>query len=112
MSDLERAFAFYWRILAPSAPKPKREYRFHDTRQWRFDFAWVDSKVAVECEGGVYIRGRHVRGSGFEDDCEKYNEATAAGWRVFRLTTGMLSNEPERWIGMIEEALDVEVLGR
>jgi len=110
MSTLERTFAFHWRILAPDAPEPEREYRFHPTRRWRLDFAWPEHKTAVECEGGLYVRGRHVRGSGYEDDCEKYNEATALGWRVFRVTAGMLEHDPTRWIEMVEEALNVEVL--
>ena len=104
MSDLERSFAFYWRLLAPDAPEPEREYRFHPVRRWRFDFAWEASKVAVECEGGVWVRGRHVRGSGFRKDCEKYNAATALGWRVFRVTPGMLDEDPEAFVSKVQEA--------
>ena len=39
-----------------------------------------------ELEGGTWTGGRHTRGTGFRDDCEKYNAAGAFGWRVFRLT--------------------------
>jgi very-short-patch-repair endonuclease len=60
------------------------EYRFHPTRKWRFDFAWPAQKVAVEVEGGVYGRGRHVRPAGFIADCEKYNTAAHDGWLVLR----------------------------
>jgi len=66
--------------------EPKTEYRFHPTRRWRFDFAWPSIKLAVECEGGNWTGGRHTTGTGFESDCEKYNEAVLAGWSVLRFT--------------------------
>lgn len=62
------------------------EFKFHSLRKWRFDFAIPPSKIAIEVEGGVWISGRHTRGSGFVNDCEKYNNATALGWRVFRIS--------------------------
>ena len=64
--------------------KPEVEYRFHPIRKWRFDFAYPQEKIAIECEGAVWNRGRHTRGGGFINDCEKYNEATIMGWRVLR----------------------------
>lgn len=67
--------------------EPEQEFRFHETRRWRFDFAWVDKKLAVEVEGGVYSGGRHTRGKGFEGDCEKYAEAALGGWSVLRFST-------------------------
>lgn len=70
--------------------EPEREYRFHRDRKWRFDFAYPAIRLAIEVEGGIWSGGRHTRGSGFEADCEKYNEAAAAGWRVIRFTPGMI----------------------
>lgn len=63
---------------------PWPEYQFHESRRWRFDYAFPDEKVAVEVEGGVFIRGRHVSPAGFIGDCEKYNAAARLGWRVLR----------------------------
>jgi len=70
----------------------EREYKFHPTRKWRFDFAWPLEKFAVEIEGGVWSGGRHTRGKGFIEDCIKYNEAVMLGWRVIRVTTEMVEN--------------------
>ncbi len=73
-------------IQMAGLPRPAREFRFHPRRRWRFDFAWPFYKVAAEVDGGIYCRGRHVRGSGFERDAEKGNEAILAGWRVLHFT--------------------------
>lgn len=71
-------------------PVPEREHRFHPVRKWRFDFAWPEKLIAFECEGAIYMNGRHTRGSGFEKDCEKYNAAMLLGWRVFKVTRRMV----------------------
>lgn len=62
------------------------EVRFHPSRKWRFDLAWPAQKIAVEIQGGIFIRGGHSRGVGQEADMEKFNEAQAMGWRVFQFT--------------------------
>jgi len=106
-SNLEVTFAYYWKLLAADLPEPIREYRFHDKRRFRFDFAWPgDGKIAVELEGGTFAGGRHNRGIGFETDCIKYNLATADGWKVFRFTTQMLERDPDACIGIIRDALE------
>lgn len=63
-----------------------KEYRFHATRQWRFDYALPTYRIALEVEGGVWTGGRHTLPVGFLRDMEKYNTATLMGWRVFRCT--------------------------
>ena len=63
-----------------------REYCFHPTRRWRFDFVIlpIDKQIAIEVEGGVWSSGRHTRGKGYIGDMEKYNEAALRGWKVLR----------------------------
>lgn len=70
-----------------------REYRFSDRRRFRFDFAIIEPKIAIEIEGGVYSRGRHVRPIGFINDCEKYNLAAKLKWRVFRFPTQQVNDK-------------------
>lgn len=81
MSHIEDTLAFHFRC---ANLVPEREYRFHPERKWRFDFAFPDVKVAVECEGGVFVKGAHTRGVHFLSDCEKYNAAIELGWAVLR----------------------------
>lgn len=72
---------------------PQQEVKFMDKRKFRFDFAWIDEKLAVEIEGGIWIQGRHTRGSGYVKDMEKYNLAAESGWRVLRFTPQQIKNE-------------------
>lgn len=90
LSRLEETFALHCK--AERLVKPEREYRFHPTRKWRFDFAWPDRKLAVELEGAVWTNGRHTRGSGFVADMEKYNAAALMGWRVVRFHAQAVSD--------------------
>ena len=69
---------------------PVKEFLFHETRKWRFDYAFPEQRVALEVEGGVYTGGRHVNPRGFLGDMEKYNEAAAHGWKVVRCTPSTL----------------------
>jgi len=105
MSGLEEQFLLLWRALAPDRPEPVREYRFHPARRWRLDFAWPDQKVAVEVEGGIWIRGRHQRPLPFTADCEKYNTATTMGWRIFRCTSTILNQNTAAFIAQVAESL-------
>ena len=82
-SRLEERFLLLWREVG--GPELEREFRFHDKRRWRADFAHLESRSLIEIEGGIWVNGRHNRAAGFNADLEKYLEASLAGWRVFRL---------------------------
>ena len=90
MSQLEEDFALQAKLCLKE--QPEREYKFHPKRLWRFDFAWPPYQIALEIEGGTWIRGRHSRGTGMKADCEKYNAAVLMGWRVFRVTADMVTD--------------------
>ena len=75
------------------------EYRFHPSRDWRFDFAIPSRRVAIEVEGGAFNGGRHIRPDGYLRDMEKYNEAAVCGWCVIRvLPTELLTFKTVRLI--------------
>jgi hypothetical protein len=61
-------------------------------KDWRFDFAFIEQKLAIEVDGGTYSRGRHVRPKGYEGDCAKLNVATVLGWRVLRFTASQVND--------------------
>ena len=77
-------------LQAVGLPEPEREYRFHSRRRWRLDLAYPALRIGIEIEGGTWARGRHTRGQGYADDCEKYNAAVLLGWRVLRYTPAQL----------------------
>lgn len=90
MSRLEAALAQH--IRATRLPGPMREYRFSTQRRWRFDFAWPDYLLAVEVEGGGWSGGRHTRPKGFAQDLQKYSEALAGGWTVYRCDKALIDS--------------------
>lgn len=70
----------------------KSEFRFHPVRKWRADFHIEDTKLLIECEGGIWSGGRHTRGKGYLGDMDKYNAATAMGYQVFRFSTEQVTS--------------------
>jgi very-short-patch-repair endonuclease len=68
-------------------PTPVVEHRFHPTRRWKFDLAFLAHWLAVEVDGGMWTgKSRHRTGTGYTEDCVKVNEAICAGWTVLRVT--------------------------
>jgi hypothetical protein len=79
----------------------KSEVQFHKTRRWRFDHAIPDLRVAFEYEG----RGQgHLSWTEYSKDCEKYTWANLLGWKVTRITAGMIQDG--RAGGLIRNAIN------
>lgn len=104
-SSLETSFKFLtlsdkWQTAG--LPQPEFQFRFHPKREWRWDYAlplgtsggWFPG-VAIELQGGTWINGAHVRGGGYQEDCDKANEGTALGWKVLRFTEADLEDIPK-----------------
>ena len=103
MSALEDQFLGLWQahypqliferefsdIAAWEADYQERYAKSKRSKRYRLDFAHPDSRTGIEIQGGVYNRGRHVTGSGYERDCRKYNLAYTSGWTIFLLTSQM-----------------------
>ncbi len=83
--EARRRENFLAMLKAAHVQEPVREYEFHPTRQWKFDFAWVEYKVALESDGGAWVGGRHVTGTGYAEDIEKRNAANLLGWHVYHV---------------------------
>jgi hypothetical protein len=86
------AMPFELQMKAAGLPTPETEVMFARDRKWAFDYAWRPWMIALEVEGGVFIQGRHTRGVGFTNDCEKYNHASVKGWLVLRVTPEMVDD--------------------
>jgi len=108
------------KMQADNLPKPRTEYHFTrrvvgdgpgirerlkqaELKDWRFDAAYPSRRIAIEVEGGTWANGRHTRGKGYEDDCEKYNHAALFGWTVLRFTSNMIRDG--RAVKMIRKTL-------
>lgn len=84
MSAMESMFELHLRAHRIDG-RFQREYRFHPTRRWRFDFADPAAKIAIELQGGIFGgKSAHNTGTGIRRDMEKSNEAQRLGWRVFQ----------------------------
>ena len=81
-SPLEEELLGQIRLLG--LPEPTLQFHFAWPRRWCADFAYPVKSLLIEVEGGVWIRGRHLRPKGFTNDMDKYNAATQLGWRVLR----------------------------
>lgn len=77
---------------AVGLPAAVREHQFHPSRRWRFDFAWLEQKLAMEVQGGLFVQGRHSRGAALLKEHEKLNAAAALGWRVLYVTPTQIAN--------------------
>lgn len=82
----------------------QRELTFAPKRRFRFDFAWPKKKLAVEINGGIWLRrGGHSTGKGIENDLRKLQLARSLGWTVFSYSNKMIHDcsaveEVEAWL--------------
>jgi hypothetical protein len=83
------------------------EYRFHPTRRWRFDFAWPFEQVALEVQGGIFVRGRHSRGAALLAEWVKLNTAATMGWRILYCQPRDLLTE--QTVSLLRAALQSQV---
>jgi very-short-patch-repair endonuclease len=102
-SALEARFELLWKAI--EGEPFVTEYVFAKPRRFRFDFAWPNEKVAVECEGGTWVGGGHNRGAGYASNCEKYNLAAELGWRVLRYTSTHLRRESAEVLDQVTRVL-------
>jgi hypothetical protein len=83
----------------------KPQHVFHPQRKWAFDFSWPRYKIALEVNGGTYMRGRHSRGAGQRKDYEKWSEASLLGWLLILVDSKDVSKKVH--IERIQRAMEV-----
>lgn len=77
---------FLTRFAKEQAYLLEREFRFHETRKWRLDWAMRAPKLGIEYEGLSYQKTGHTTSEGYTANTDKYNTAAALGWTIFRVT--------------------------
>lgn len=102
--QLIHSFDWYWGHFGDPI-QPVKEYKFAKKRKFRADYAFVDAKVLVEIEGGIFTNGRHVRGMGYHKDCSKYNLAQELGYVVLRYTVKHIEDDPISMIKQIRKVV-------
>ena len=97
VSPLESKFSNLWISLYPRV-KLYSQYLLVPNRDYRFDFVHLPSQVAIEIQGGIWVKSRHNTGTGLRDSYEKLNLANFHGWQVFQLSSDMID---EIWLAVI-----------
>lgn len=66
----------------------KKEYVFDETgeRKYRFDYAILEKKWAVEYNGIMSEKSGHTTITGYTKDTDKQNLAQSQGWKVLNYT--------------------------
>lgn len=90
MSKAEEKFAEYWSQHQELFPF-EREYRFHNTRRWRLDFANLEYKLAVEIQGSGYGHGGTPKS--LASDIEKHQALTLLGWKFFPIAANAVTED-------------------
>lgn len=109
MKSLEDTLAYQ---LMCAGIEYQTQFRFHDTRRWRSDFAIKGTMILIEVEGeghresGKWVAGRHLRSKGLRNDIEKQNEAVLMGFRPLRFTAAMIKSG--RALNVIERLIATE----
>lgn len=92
----------FLQLRALGLPLPTTEFKFHPSRRWRFDCAWVPERLALEIQGGLFVRGRHASGLGITRDMEKFNEAQICGWSLLLVSPDQIvSGQAVKWVRMM-----------
>ena len=104
-SKLEEEMEF--QIKGAKLPEPEREFVFIPGRRFRLDFAWVDVRIGLELDGGIFLpKSGHNTGVGISRDIEKGNLSLENGWKVYRATSKTVKDGSA--LKMIEGAIKRE----
>lgn len=115
-SYLEDRFAAQWTVHYPELPYV-REHVLPGWRAWaeerkqrgmvtravpyRADFAWPEARVALEVQGGQWVKSGHSSGTGIDRDAIKALVAQQDGWALVALTERMLCRQSAIWLPRI-----------
>ena len=92
MSKLEDLFAQLWVEKYPNVDLIS-QFKTIPKRRFRVDFAHLRSKVAIEIQGGRWLKGGHTTGKGMYADCEKAVLSASLGWLVLPIVDQMINDD-------------------
>ena len=106
-NDYKATFLLYLKFA--KLPEPVCEYQFHETRKWRFDFCYVQERVAIEYQGLNWKRdgdnSGHQSVAGLMRDFEKFTEASLMGWKLILITAESVnSGQAVEWVRLALQA--------
>jgi very-short-patch-repair endonuclease len=84
-----------WQLKVSGFHGYVREFRFHKTRRWRWDFAFVKERIAIEINGGIAsAKSGHRSMTGVLRDYEKINASMLEipPWRVLQVTPAQVKS--------------------
>ncbi|KWX23753.1 hypothetical protein AFM11_13315 [Mycolicibacterium wolinskyi] len=91
-------------LLKAGFPRPETQIRVLDEYGCvvaRIDMGWRRYKVGVEFEGAHHWTDPRQRSR----DAERFTRLPELGWTDFKLTSGMLHNDPQRFLDRVAAAL-------
>jgi hypothetical protein len=119
-SHLEQRFAGQWTVRYPELAY-EREHVLPGWRDWakekvrrglvsravpmRADFAWPQALVALEIQGGQWVKSGHSSGGGLERDAIKALLAQLDGWALVSMTESMLCRTGHIWLPRLEQLI-------
>lgn len=108
------ADGFRVQLRARGLPAPEPELHWDPNKpKRRFDWAWPDLGIALEVQGGAFLKegGGHTRGAAFQRDCIRLADAMLLGWRVLTFTPqqvadGVAVKYLVRLVGRVREEIE------
>ena len=82
------------------------QYKYVPGRKFSADFAFVEQKLIVEVDGGIYSRRAHGSITGIIADMNRSNLAACNGFRVMRFRPDQIKKQPTMVIDLIKAALN------
>ena len=95
--EQQLAAALAEELAALDLPLPERQHLVTEGRRWRLDFAWPQSALAVEIDGGNWQGLGHTRRA----DYIRRRGIISSGWRCYWYHTDEIKNELPRVIAEI-----------
>ena len=105
-SDLEKEWWRLWDEYGDKRYNPVAERQIIPGRRFRFDVVFLECKVAIEIQGGTFLRrSAHNTGVGLHRDYSKHNLAILLGWTLLYYDSPSIQKSGRDCIEQVNELL-------